>query len=83
MIENYDYYRNSYNVTEDALHLPDSDAVMHSGDTLTYFVSGNPDITKNVQFIGVDRNDSALFLDAGDKKTVIVIDDTENLFPKA
>lgn len=55
-----------------------------AGDVLTYFIGGDPDITEDVTFVGVDEDNSLLFLrnrrDGERDYTVSAIDDIENLF---
>lgn len=63
-----------------------NDTKITAGDVLTHFIGGDPDITEDVTFIGVDEDDSLLFLrsrkDRDKDYTISVIDDIENLFTK-
>ena len=87
MIDNFDYYKNTFRIQNPVftIHGSAGDITINSGDTLVHFINGDPDITEKVRFIGTDENGSPLFLlidTADDSHTVSAIEDTENLFPE-
>lgn len=79
MNETLDYYKRSYNITSDTVK--DGSLELTSGDKVTHFINGNPDITEALVFLGKDHCDSLVFIR---EKTgqVIVCDDAEDLFRK-
>lgn len=90
MIDNYGYYKNAYRLKSDKLEITQSSGrkcTITSGETVTHFISGDPDITETLIFIGTDEDDSALFLVKGvpgedEPHTVTVVSDIENIFPE-